>query len=80
MSFAQHSCKALNLDVLAIEAFLQDSDRPQQGTTFYLGRCSTVNFKHRDAQNQRIEMITENHLVIGIDVAKEIQVADALSY
>lgn len=39
-----------------------------------------MKFKQRDAQNQRIESITENHLVIGIDVAKEIQVARAVTY
>ena len=39
-----------------------------------------MKFKQRDAQNQRIEKITENHLVIGIDIAKEIQVARAVTY
>ena len=39
-----------------------------------------MKFKQRDAQNQRIEKITENHLVVGIDIAKEIQVARAVTY
>lgn len=39
-----------------------------------------MKFKQRDAQNQRIERITTNHLVIGIDIAKEIQVARAVNY
>jgi transposase len=39
-----------------------------------------MKFKQRYAQNQRIEQITANHLVIGIDVAKEIQVARAVTY
>jgi transposase len=39
-----------------------------------------MKFKQRDAQNQRIESITENHLVIGIDIAKGIQVARAVTY
>jgi transposase len=39
-----------------------------------------MKFKQRDAQNQRIEKITADHLVIGIDIAKEIQVARAVTY
>jgi len=39
-----------------------------------------MKFKQRDGQNQRIERITANHLVIGIDIAKEIQVARAVTY
>jgi transposase len=39
-----------------------------------------MKFKQSDAQNQRIERITTNHLVIGIDIAKEIQVARAVTY
>jgi transposase len=39
-----------------------------------------MKFKQRDAQNQRIERITTNHLVIGVDIAKEIQVARAVTY
>lgn len=39
-----------------------------------------MKFKQRDAQNQRIERITENHVVIGVDIAKEIQVARAVTY
>ncbi|MFD2118168.1 transposase, partial [Paenibacillus yanchengensis] len=40
----------------------------------------TMKFKQRDAQNQRIERITTNHLVIGVDIAKEIQVARGVTY
>lgn len=39
-----------------------------------------MKFKQRNAQNQRIEKITDVHLVVGIDIAKEIQVARAVSY
>jgi transposase len=39
-----------------------------------------MKFKQRDAQNQRIEGITEHHVVIGVDIAKEIQVARAVTY
>jgi len=37
-----------------------------------------MKFKQRNAQNQRIERITENHVVI--DIAKEMQVARAVTY
>jgi len=39
-----------------------------------------MKFKQHDAQNQRIERITSNHLVVGIDIAKETQVARAVTY
>jgi transposase len=39
-----------------------------------------MKFKQHDAQNQRIERITSHHLVIGIDIAKETQVARAVTY
>src|SRR5690348_1735440 len=39
-----------------------------------------MKFKQRDAQNQRIEGITEHHVVIGIDIAKEIHVSRAVTY
>jgi transposase len=39
-----------------------------------------MKFKQYDAQNQRIEHITSNHLVVGIDIAKETQVARAVTY
>ncbi|TVY01484.1 IS110 family transposase [Paenibacillus cremeus] len=39
-----------------------------------------MKFKQNDAQNQRIENITSNHLVVGVDIAKETQVARAVTY
>lgn len=39
-----------------------------------------MKFKQKDVQNQRIEQITTNHLVIGIDIAKEIHVARAVNF
>jgi transposase len=39
-----------------------------------------MKFKQHAAQNQRIERITSNHLVVGIDIAKETQVARAVTY
>ncbi|WNR46886.1 IS110 family RNA-guided transposase [Paenibacillus roseipurpureus] len=39
-----------------------------------------MKFKQQYAQNQRIERITSNHIVIGIDIAKETQVARAVTY
>jgi hypothetical protein len=33
-----------------------------------------MEFKQHDAQNQRIEHITSNHIVVGIDIANETQV------
>lgn len=39
-----------------------------------------MKFKQQDAQNQRIERITTNHLVVGIDIAKETHVARAVTY
>uniref|UniRef100_UPI0016489424 hypothetical protein n=1 Tax=Paenibacillus cremeus TaxID=2163881 RepID=UPI0016489424 len=39
-----------------------------------------MKFKQNDAQNQRIEHITSNHLVVGVDIAKETQVARAVTY
>jgi len=39
-----------------------------------------MKFKQHDAQNQRIERITSNHIVVGIDIAKETQVARAVTY
>lgn len=39
-----------------------------------------MKFKQSDGQNQRIERITTSHLVVGIDMAKENQVAQATNY
>ncbi|WP_245773065.1 IS110 family transposase [Paenibacillus catalpae] len=39
-----------------------------------------MKFKEIDAQNQRVEQITTSHLVIGIDMAKEIHVAQAANF
>lgn len=39
-----------------------------------------MKFKQSDGQNQRIERITTSHLVVGIDMAKETQVAQATNY
>lgn len=42
----------------------------------YLGGRTAMKFKQQNAQNQRIERITSNHIVVGIDITKETQVAD----
>jgi transposase len=39
-----------------------------------------MKFKQRYAENQRIERITTQHLVIGIDIAKETHVARAVNF
>jgi transposase len=39
-----------------------------------------MKFKQADRQNQRIERITPSHLVVGIDMAKEIHVAQATNF
>lgn len=39
-----------------------------------------MKFKQRQRQNQRIEKITSNHLIIGIDIAKFTHVARAVDY
>lgn len=39
-----------------------------------------MNFKSSNAINQRIERITTNHLIVGIDIAKERHVARAVNY
>lgn len=39
-----------------------------------------MKFKLSDKQNQRIELITSNHLIIGIDIAKFTHVARATDY
>jgi len=39
-----------------------------------------MKFKSSNAINQRIERITTEHLVVGIDIAKEKHVARAVNY
>ncbi|RCW40112.1 hypothetical protein [Paenibacillus prosopidis] len=39
-----------------------------------------MKFKQSDGQNQRIDRITTSHLVIGIDMAKEVHVAQATNF
>ncbi|MFC5450020.1 hypothetical protein [Paenibacillus aestuarii] len=39
-----------------------------------------MKFKQNDVQNQRIEHITSYHLVVGIDIAKETQVARTVTF
>jgi transposase len=39
-----------------------------------------MKFKQIDGQNQRIERISPSHLVVGIDMAKEIHVAQAINF
>lgn len=39
-----------------------------------------MKFKQNDVQNQRLQKITEAHLVIGIDIAQEVHVARAVNY
>lgn len=38
-----------------------------------------MKFKYAEGQNQRLERISTSHLVVGIDMAKETHVAQALS-
>ncbi len=44
------------------------------------GDTLTMKFKSSDAINQRIERISTNHLIIGIDIAKEKHVAGAVNF
>lgn len=39
-----------------------------------------MKFKQNDGQNQRIERISTSHLVVGIDMAKEVHVAQATNF
>ncbi|MFP4974680.1 IS110 family transposase, partial [Paenibacillus sp. CN-4] len=39
-----------------------------------------MKFKASQAVNQRIERISTNHLVVGIDIAKEVHVAAAVNF
>ncbi|RCW40282.1 hypothetical protein DFP97_1393 [Paenibacillus prosopidis] len=39
-----------------------------------------MKFKQSVGQNQRIERITTSHLVVGIDMAKEVHVAQATNF
>jgi transposase len=49
-------------------------------TQHHHGGALIMKFKQSDGQNQRIERITTTHLVVGIDMAKETQVAQATNY
>ena len=44
------------------------------------GGIYIMKFKSSEAINQRIERITAEHLVVGIDIAKEKHVARAVNY
>lgn len=39
-----------------------------------------MKFKSSAAINQRIECITTNHMIVGIDIAKETHVAGAVNF
>jgi transposase len=39
-----------------------------------------MNFKQSDVINQRVERITMDHLVVGVDIAKETHVARAVNF
>ncbi|UKS24800.1 IS110 family transposase [Paenibacillus sp. HWE-109] len=39
-----------------------------------------MKFKQRHSENQRIERITTNHLIVGVDIAKEKHVARAVNF
>ena len=45
-----------------------------------LGGRSTMKFKAQKRQNQLIERITDQHLVVGIDIAQEAHVARAVNF
>ena len=49
-------------------------------TQYHQGGALTMKFKQNDGQNQRIERISTSHLVVGIDMAKEIHVAQATNF
>jgi transposase len=49
-------------------------------STTHQGGALTMKFKQIDTQNQRVEKITTSHLVVGIDMAKEIHVAQATNF
>lgn len=39
-----------------------------------------MKFKAQDKQNQLIENITDQHLVVGVDIAQEVHVARSVSF
>ncbi len=39
-----------------------------------------MKFKAQDKQNQLIEKITAQHLVVGIDIARQVHVARAVNF
>ncbi|MFD4932191.1 IS110 family transposase, partial [Peribacillus butanolivorans] len=39
-----------------------------------------MNFKMQNKQNQLIERITDQHLVVGVDIAQHVHVARAVNY
>ena len=49
-------------------------------TQYHQGGALIMKFKQIDGQNQRIEQISTSHLVVGIDMAKEIHVAQATNF
>ncbi len=49
-------------------------------TQHHQGGALIMKFKQSDGQNQRIERITTSHLVVGIDMAKEVHVAQATNF
>jgi transposase len=49
-------------------------------TQHHQGGTLIMKFKQSEGQNQRIERISTSHLVVGIDMAKEIHVAQATNF
>jgi transposase len=39
-----------------------------------------MNFKMQNKQNQLIERITDQHLVVGVDIAQHVHVARAVNF
>ncbi len=39
-----------------------------------------MKFKMQDKQNQLIERISDQHLVVGVDIAQQVHVARAVNY
>ncbi|MDQ0228712.1 hypothetical protein ACFPRB_05465 [Metabacillus niabensis] len=39
-----------------------------------------MNFKKQDKQNQPIEGISNKHLIVGVDIAQQFQVARVINY
>ena len=46
----------------------------------FLGGSSTMKYKMQDKQNQLIERISDQHLVVGVDIAQQFHVARAVNY